>query len=273
MNNNNDMTLKTDEAIEILRDLGFTDYEARIYITLLEKNPLNGNEISVMSGVPNSKVYENLRRLEESQHIFSVTEASKKKYVPLPFHDYLESVKKEFLKDTDHLEKFFEKISNKSDSDWSELYHIRGYKPSIEALKQEICDAEKEIFISCWMRELELLYDSLKKAHDRGVKVVSILFDHRPMEVEWTGFHHNEIHAAVDRHMGELSCVLDHKKVYIMESLTDDPHTVVGSHQVMVQTTRNYIRHDIYVNRIIKDFKEEMQEKYGENFEDLIFDI
>src|SRR5699024_11097363 len=131
-------TLDEDQAISILRSLSFTDYEARIYITLLKKNPLNGNEISIASGVPNSKVYENLRRLEEKENVFSVTEGSKKKYVPLPFHNYLEKVKEDFIEDTNHLGHFFENISNKSDSDWSELYHIRGYEASIESLNQEI---------------------------------------------------------------------------------------------------------------------------------------
>lgn len=265
--------LQEEQAIEILRRFGFTDYEARIYITLVKKSPMNGNAISVESGVPNSKVYESLRRLEEKGNIFSVTEGSKKKYIPLPFHNYLEAAKVDFLKDKAQLEDYFEAIADKVDADWSELYHIRGYEASIESLNQEILDAKKEIFISCWREEFNLLYDSLMEAHKKGVKVISIVFDEKPVETQWLSFHHRKAFGIDRRHLGELACVLDEKKVYVMESLTEHPHTIVGSHQALVKIALNYIRHDIYINRVFNDFEEEIRKKYGNNLEGLIYDF
>ncbi len=41
----------------------------------------------------------------------------------------------------------------------------------------------------------------------------------------------------------------------------------------MVSTTRNYIRHDIYVNRLLRDLRKESEELYGENLDGLINDF
>ena len=54
-----------DSLIEILQELGFTQYEAQCYLGLLRQHPLNGSQLSTVSGVPRSMVYQTLGRLEE----------------------------------------------------------------------------------------------------------------------------------------------------------------------------------------------------------------
>ncbi|HBG2813916.1 TPA: helix-turn-helix domain-containing protein, partial [Clostridioides difficile] len=52
-----------DNIINELQNIGFTKYESQIYISLLKESPLTGYEISKLSGVPQSKVYENITKL------------------------------------------------------------------------------------------------------------------------------------------------------------------------------------------------------------------
>ncbi|MBI4210062.1 MAG: TrmB family transcriptional regulator [Candidatus Diapherotrites archaeon] len=51
--------------IEKLREAGLTEYESRVYLSLLEKGPLLGGEVCRHSGVPHPKTYEALNSLEE----------------------------------------------------------------------------------------------------------------------------------------------------------------------------------------------------------------
>ena len=46
-----------DRVIESLQELGFSLYEARLYLGLLRHGRQNGNELSRAFGVPSSKVY------------------------------------------------------------------------------------------------------------------------------------------------------------------------------------------------------------------------
>lgn len=52
------------DTVALLQRLGFGDYEARTYITLLQRRPLSGYELAKSSGVPRSNIYTVLRKLE-----------------------------------------------------------------------------------------------------------------------------------------------------------------------------------------------------------------
>ncbi len=50
-----------------LMELGFTEYESKVYITLLTKGPLYASELSLHSGVPRTKIYEAIKALMKKQ--------------------------------------------------------------------------------------------------------------------------------------------------------------------------------------------------------------
>ena len=65
--------VKQDSLIETLQQLGFTQYEAQCYLGLLQQHPLNGSQLSMVSGVPRSMVYQTLNRLEEKEAVVRVS--------------------------------------------------------------------------------------------------------------------------------------------------------------------------------------------------------
>ena len=48
---------------EKLKEIGLTEYEAKVYLTLLTKGSLQGGELALSSGVPRTKVYEAVKGL------------------------------------------------------------------------------------------------------------------------------------------------------------------------------------------------------------------
>ena len=54
-----------DEIVNALRNLGFREYEAKVYAALIVRGELTASEIHKVSGVPRTKVYEVLRNLED----------------------------------------------------------------------------------------------------------------------------------------------------------------------------------------------------------------
>ena len=53
------------EILSGLRQLGFTDYEARIYVQLLKTNPATAYEVSKATGVPRANTYAALEALAQ----------------------------------------------------------------------------------------------------------------------------------------------------------------------------------------------------------------
>ncbi|GGC76136.1 transcriptional regulator [Thalassobacillus devorans] len=264
------------EVINTLKEFGMTEYEAKIYVSLLSNQPSNGNNIAKLSGVPAPKVYGALQKMKEQGLVFTVSGGNNGKqvrYSPLPYKELLKTKKDTFMDQLEFLGDSLEEISSNSDVNWSELFVIEGYSASVEVVQTAISECESEIIISCWKREFDVLEELLFKAHERGIKIVTLIFDGEQVDVPWDNFTHYGEGLALGRHSGEFSIVIDNKKAILLQSLDESPHSVVSSHPVMVSTTRNYIRHDIYVNRIIKDFEGTITEHYGKNLENLINDF
>src|SRR5262245_66664186 len=53
------------DAAALLQELGFSEYEARAYVALLQRSPLNGYELAKASGLPRANGYSVLRTLED----------------------------------------------------------------------------------------------------------------------------------------------------------------------------------------------------------------
>lgn len=256
--------------INSLKGIGFTEYEAKVYFSLLKQHPQNGNSLSQSSGVPGSKVYEILRKMLEKGYVFLIStgeRSSTKRYSPLPYQDLLKAENEKFSKNITTLQDSFEKVIINSDSDWNMLYNIEGYETSMEVIKNEIEGASSELMLVCWNKELSNLYPCLIKSYKRGIKIVTIFFDDVSNEIPWQHFFHSKISRTLEGHIGELCIVIDNTKAIIMDSEDGTPNSVISSHRSMVKTIRNYIRHDIFVNRVHKDLKDEFDAFYGKNLE------
>ena len=58
------MVVNSTDLTELFARLGVSDYEGRVYAALLALNPATAYEAAKEAGVPTSKVYEVLDRLE-----------------------------------------------------------------------------------------------------------------------------------------------------------------------------------------------------------------
>ena len=78
------------DLLEQLTRIGFTEYEAKVYLALLRQNPATGYQISKDSGVPRSMVYETLSRLHGRGLVLETVEGRATLYRPLPPQTFLD---------------------------------------------------------------------------------------------------------------------------------------------------------------------------------------
>ncbi len=74
---------KAEQITEHMKALGFSVYECRAYLALLEEYPLNGYALSKASGIPRSRIYEVLKSLIGKQMVFEADDGKSKAYTPM----------------------------------------------------------------------------------------------------------------------------------------------------------------------------------------------
>lgn len=158
-----------DKMAKKMMELGFTLYEARAYICLLQGYPATRYEISKNSGVPRSAIYDVMRRLENSGAV-SVISDDPKKYIPLPPDKFTELLDNRYKQKIDDFKRVVSDMDISLESE--NLWNINGYQNLLLKAKELISNAREQIYVSSWWQEIVELEDDLKAAAERGIKIV-----------------------------------------------------------------------------------------------------
>ncbi len=169
--------MRNTDIAKKMMELGFTQYEARVYVCLLQNNPATGYEISKKSGVPRSAIYDVMQRLETYGAVSAISDKPKK-FAPLPPDQFVELLQNQFK---NKVEDFHDSVSHLQEGIESEhLWSIHGYTNMIIKARELINTARKEIYLSGWRREILQLEPELCAAEKRGVKIVMFSFTKVP---------------------------------------------------------------------------------------------
>ena len=87
-------------AVESLRDLGLTEYEAKVYTALVRIRSGTASDIHLVSGIPRSAVYGALNKLE-GRGVIEIQSAKPMRYRAVPPEIALEKVKNNFIAESE----------------------------------------------------------------------------------------------------------------------------------------------------------------------------
>ena len=170
--------MRARNIIDGLRKLGLTEYEARAYVTLVERGTLTANSLSKYSEIPYSKIYDVLSRLEKKGWII-IEEGKPKKYKPKPpkeavkisvskIENELQNISSEMINE---LQPLYEKIGVQEKPD---VVILRGALMIIEKAKNMIGRATREIELAV-PQGIEGIYSffgkNMKTAVLKGVEI------------------------------------------------------------------------------------------------------
>ena len=98
--------MEREEVLELLRNVGLSEYESKAYVSLVFLGPSKANEISQESSIPQSKIYDVLDQLMNKQ-LVEVFEGRPKEFKAIApevaFKFFLEQKEKEFIDLKDRL--------------------------------------------------------------------------------------------------------------------------------------------------------------------------
>lgn len=176
-----------DGIVENLQELGLSLYEARLYLGLLTGGPQNGNELSRTSGVPSSKVYAMLERLEGDGVVTRSQRGSTVQYVCVPPHELLHKLRERYTKPLEYLEVTLPTVGSKDPE--PDILQIQGIDAIVDHARAIIRASRHEIYLSVWYENVEPLLADLDAANARSVRIAGMLYGTRTPDVGWWQLH------------------------------------------------------------------------------------
>lgn len=260
-----------DEKVSVIQDmkkLGFSEYECKAYLSLLEEYPLNGYALSKASGIPRSRIYEVLQSLKDKNLVQEQIQEKNKIYFPIDPEIFIKHSKQTLEESISKVGKFADRLYKKKNRD-NRLVVIKGRKNIVDFLKQLIENADTRIAISMWEEELTELYPEIEGAVKRGVILRGIYFGDK------NRFDTLVPHRRIERYMAEkkerfMTIIVDRRDVISgIVSRGENSQVTWTQDEGFIEISEDYIAHDLIVNLQSASLKGRARQNF-EDFADSI---
>ena len=259
--------MDVDLILNNFKALGFTEYEGKVYLSLLKDHPSSAYNISHHSGVPHSRVYDITRRLIKKG--FAVAQGTNPElYSPISPDELVNTLKRDNARLTGELK--IQLASIKFESDFDPVWNLSGKAEALELAQELIKTAEKEIYIGVWDQELAVLTEALKERFEKGVKVFILIYGNMALDFGDVFYH------------GIDNINRDGKKDTTLDLVVDSSACLTGNlggHQPckavwtrnkgLINSIEGYLIHDFFIAEITKEFGHEIDKAFGYNLEKL----
>ncbi|MBC8450194.1 MAG: TrmB family transcriptional regulator [Chloroflexi bacterium] len=238
------------QIVTHLQGLGFSEYEARAYVALLQKNPVSGYELSKLSGVPRSMIYEVLGKLTGRGAALSLPVKGTALYAPVPADELLDRLQREHEELIDQTRQGLTSLA--ADSDLDVVWNIKGADNILAKAQEMIDQAQRSLHLALLPTTFDLLKPALSQAVARGVQIV--LYTTGTLELSGAVVVVPTLsHEALDQ-AGALALILvmDSSEVLISEGLMGDAARAswTGS-PLLVFIAEHHLRTDLYLPQIL----------------------
>ena len=242
-----DSTENLEEAVEVLQQLGLKEYEARCFVGLSRLHSGTAKQLSEMTEVPRTRVYDAIRVLE-AQGLVEIQHSSPQQFRAVPLEEATETLRDQY---ETRIKQFYdaiepvEVVDGADESPVQEIWALSG-RDAIENRADDLIDAATE-------------------------EVVLVIGDESLLTEDLVGSL-NEVGDGVDLLVGALTKPLERQ---IQEAVPDATTFISGLEWLHGEsTTENQAaigrlllvdRSTILVSSIVPDTKEE-QAIFGEGF-------
>lgn len=245
---------------------GLSEYEARVYVAFLKRGPATAYEAAREAGVPTSKVYEVVARLEHKGIISPMDDEARKRYMPISPEEYMHTSRQIMDQTLDLLGQEFRAM--KSARPVSFIWNVTRYDALMDRVRRMILKARSTLLLSLWSEEAEKLGGLIAEAVARGVRSSCIHYG-KPLITAGQVFRHPIGETIYDEKGGRsIVLVADSAEALVGTVRPDD--TVEGAYSTgggFVDLAQDYIKHDIYMMKIVSRFDPSLKERFGPGYE------
>lgn len=254
--------------IKKLIEIGFSEYEAKAYTALVKTHPATAYEIARLSGIPTSKIYGVVNRLHNKGIVMPAGNETKKRYIPAEPTELVESTKKRFETTLDDLKKDLAGIGQGNDVSY--IWDIHDYEYLMEKASRMIESAEKSLLVSGWDEELSGIEEHMIAGEKKKVKIAVVHFGESDINAGRV-YRHPIEDTIYNEKGGRGFVIISDSKEALMGTIFPD-YRVEGAWSInngFVTLAEDYVKHDIYIMKIISRFDRPLIERFGDNYHKL----
>jgi len=240
------------DLIELLERIGFGEYEARAYVALVRRSPLNGYELAKASGLPRANVYSVLDRLEERGAVVRLDTPSGTRYSAVPPSEFVDRIGSRFSENLSTAQRMLEEMAVPPEYEY--VWNARGYESLLDHARTLTDSARRRLLVATWTPEATALARNLAAAEERGVEVVTLCLQGCAVECGGCRGHIFRYRLAPEYGRRWLVMVQDETEAMAGEiGPGDEALTVRTRQRLLVELSAWYIRHSIALAGVVKD--------------------
>ena len=240
-----------------LQSIGFTEYEAKTYLALLKDHPATGYQISKISGVPRSMVYEALGRLHARGAVLESIEGRTTLYRPLDPQVLLSNHQRSIQTLIDNLKPGLSNLfSNTNDH---RVWSITDLDSIFSYSRDMLHRAKNEIFLVLNDFHYERLGESLDLVEDSGIVLNILATGQKPIEYGNTILH-PPLESEIQGLTHTLVILIDNSEVLIANT-SEDSNATITANSDLIMIAKQFIWMEFFTQRIYAQIGEELLAK------------
>jgi len=240
------------KIVTLLQRLGFGEYEAKAYVSLLKRNPLNGYELAKASGLPRANVYAVLQKLEERGAVVRLDTPEGARYAPVSPKELTQRLGSRFQEALHEARDSLEKITVPAEHEY--VWNARGYLVMQEHASACVDATRKRLLVAVWPEEALAIADNVARAEARGVEITTLCLAACAKECGGCRGRVYRYRVAPEKRARWLVLVADETEVLAGEiGQGEEALTVRTRQRVLVELAAWYIRHSIALATLLSD--------------------
>lgn len=249
-----------------LKNLGFTDLEAKCLHVLAESGTQTGYEIAKQLGVSRSNVYSALQKLAEKGAVLT-SHGEPTHYQSVPIEEIGERVEAELQASI----RYVKEHMPKQGAHRSEYFSLEGDAKVLDRIRTELKKAKEEVLCDLWAQEAQLLKEELRKVPAQGVRLLVSTIGDASLPSGVQQFSHKRDAMWNERKGRKFTLLIDRKLAIVGTRGGDEPTlAMLTEHPAMVELLLNSFWRDVVIHELQQDMGAKLEDKYGKNFKKII---
>jgi sugar-specific transcriptional regulator TrmB len=245
-----------DDIVQQLKKLGFNEYEAKSYVSLVKLGPVTAYQVSKDSGIPRARIYDVISNLVEKGIVMKEEINDTTRYSPLPVEIFLQKAQKEWQSTYTVISDSLKSLEASGKKMNNRVITLKDYKTIISYCQTLLKKAEKRIVISMWDDMYEVLKEELVEAADKvTVQGISIHVENPIGKLEIHRITTFTETPSTDRW---FILSIDSKEMIYGPSFEERSVAFYTDDPVHIYLLEDYVWHDVLVNRLVRRSQEDL---------------
>ena len=246
-----------------LQALGFSDYEARTYLALLQSSPATAYEVSKIAGLPRANTYGALESCTEKGAVQPFSQAPIR-YIPVDPRVLLSRISDDTNTRCAQLASRLSQI--KSDDSHEFVWTIEGEKKVNVKISEMINEAKVHVWIKAHETVIDAHLPELRNAARRGVSILIILFGTDESRFRFGDNVRVYLHEGNGVRIGNadnLFTITTDFKTALTAKIQGAVHASYTRNESVVTIAESLIRHDMYLAEIFRLLGPQIDKAFG----------